>query len=399
MSHIYIRGRGARVNTRSPPLQPLVTSLSFQTQSEELCPMSQSNDDGKKKALGRHTFLKVGGLGAAAMASSAAAREPVSGDASPAEDQAAGGRAPQGRAGQAPPRRGGSQFTPGMTVHGPHTITFPPKTEWDRYCHDGHGGPPYRMFACGTTPAAAPGGSYVVTMTARARTGTGRVKVTLSCSDWGTKSQYSTLAGSEHDVITHTFGNEYATVTGVYTAPVNDNAWFVQGSLAFESATDVDVSFFSIRRVQETDTADDFSVTLNDKVHGVAGTLRRFEAREFPVNPVDLADAGGVIRLKASIKGNHYGMAQLIYRGPLLMGRNARYRVNAVEGNTFDITLTEKLSGFENTFKMFPFSTKYGGVSVDTVDGAGEHHESQNKNQWLTSDLTTLRRLKIRYPV
>ena len=37
--------------------------------------------------------------------------------------------------------------TPGMTVHGPHTITFPPRHEWDRYCHDGHGGPPYRMFA------------------------------------------------------------------------------------------------------------------------------------------------------------------------------------------------------------------------------------------------------------
>jgi hypothetical protein len=50
-----------------------------------------------------------------------------------------------------------------MTVHGPHTISFPPKHEWDRYCHDGHGGPPYRMFAVGTTPAAAPGGSYTVT--------------------------------------------------------------------------------------------------------------------------------------------------------------------------------------------------------------------------------------------
>ena len=79
---------------------------------------------------------------------------------------------------------------------------------------------------------------------------------------------------------------------------------------------------------------------------------------------MDLADRDGVIRLKASIKGNHYGMARLIYRGPVLMGRNARYRVNRVEGNTFDITLTTKLSGFENVFKMFPFSTKYGGVDV-----------------------------------
>jgi hypothetical protein len=114
---------------------------------------------------------------------------------------------------------------------------------------------------------------------------------------------------------------------------------------------------------------------------------------------VDLADQEGIIRLKASIKGNHYGMAQLIYRGPTLMGRNARYKVNAVEGNTFDITLTTKLSGFEETFKMFPFSTKYGSVGVGTNDGAGEQHVSTNKNQWITSDLATgLKRLRITYP-
>jgi hypothetical protein len=288
--------------------------------------------------------------------------------------------------------------TPGMTVHGPHTLKFPPKTEWDRYCHDGHGGPPYRMFACGTTPAAAPGGSYLVTMRARARAGAGGVKVTLSCSDWGTKSQYSTLAGSAREVISHSFGPEYATVTGVYTAPADDNAWFVQGSLEFQNQTDVDVSFFSIKRVQTSETTDDFGVMLNDKPYRVAGTLKRFETREFPISPVELADADGVIRLKASIKGNHFGLAQLIYRGPTLMGRNARYRVNAVDRSTFDITLTGKLSGFENVFKMFPFSTKYGGVAVEAADGAGEHHVSQNKNQWLTSDLSTLKRLRIRYP-
>ena len=288
--------------------------------------------------------------------------------------------------------------TPGMTVHGPHTIAFPPKHEWDRYCHDGHGGPPYRMFGVGTTPAAAPGGSYQVTMRAKARAGTGRVNVTLSCSDWGTKSQYSTLAGSARTVISHSFGSDYETVTGVYTAPTDDNAWFIQGSLEFENQMDVDVSFFSIKRTQTTDTTDDFQVRLNDKPYAVAGTLKRFETKEFPISPVDLADANGVIRLKASIKGNHYGMARLIYRGPVLMGRNARYRVNGVEGNTFDITLTEKLSGFENVFKMFPFSTKYGGVNVQTTDGAGEHHVSQNKNQWLTSDLATLKRLRITYP-
>jgi hypothetical protein len=114
---------------------------------------------------------------------------------------------------------------------------------------------------------------------------------------------------------------------------------------------------------------------------------------------MDLADEEGIIRLKASIKGNHYGMARLIYSGPLLMGRNARYRVDAVDGNTFDISLTTRLSGFENVFKMFPFSIRYGGIAVRADGGAGEHHASTNKNQWITSDLTTsLKRLRITYP-
>jgi hypothetical protein len=288
--------------------------------------------------------------------------------------------------------------TPGMTVHGPHTITFPPTHEWDRYCHDGHGGPPYRMFAVGTTPAAAPGGSYAVTMTARSKSGSGRAKLTMSCSDWGTKSQNSTLAGSTKEVISHAFGTRYETVTGVYTAPNDDMAWFIQGSLEFPDATDVEVSFFSIKRTQTSDITEDFSVELNGKSHAVSGKLKRFETKDFPINPVDLADAEGVIKLKASIKGNHYGMANLIYNGPTLMGRNARYRVNVVDGNTFDITLTTKLSGFENVFKMFPFSTKYGGVDIASNDGAGEHHVSTNKNQWLTIDMTTLKRLRITYP-
>jgi len=288
--------------------------------------------------------------------------------------------------------------TPGMTVRGPHTITFPPKHEWDRYCHDGHGGPPYRMFAVGTTPAAAPGGSYIVTMKAKSKSGSGKFKLTMSCSDWATKSQYSTLAGSSRDVIAHTFGTKEETVTGTYTAPNDDNAWFIQGVLEFLDATDVDVTYFSIKRAQTSDVTEDFQISLNGKSYAAAGKLARFKTKEFPISPVDLADQEGIIRLKASIKGNHYGMAQLIYRGPVLMGRNARYRVNAVEGNTFDITLTTKLSGAENVFKMFPFSTKYGGVDVGTSDRAGEHHVSTNKNQWITSDLTTLKRLRITYP-
>jgi hypothetical protein len=223
------------------------------------------------------------------------------------------------------------------------------------------------------------------------------VKVTVSCSDWGTRSQYSTIAGSEREVISRAFGAEYETVTGTYTAPNDDNAWFVQGVLEFADATDVDVSFFSIRRTQTSDVTEDFRMSLNGKSYD-AGTLARFATRDFPISPMELSDRDGIIQLKASIRGNHYGMANLIHRGPLLMGRGARYRVNGIEGNTFDISLTARLSGFSNTFKMFPFSTKYGGVDVQTDDGAGERHVSTNRNQWITSDLGSLRRLRITYP-
>jgi hypothetical protein len=290
--------------------------------------------------------------------------------------------------------------TPGMTVHGPHTITFPPTHEWDRYCHDGHGGPPYRLFSVGTTPAAAPGGSYTVTMTARSRSGSGRMNLTMSCSDWGTRSQYSTLAGSAREVFSHVFGPEYETVTGTYTAPNEEDAWFIQGSLEFLGETDFDVSYFSIRRTQTSDATEDFRMSLSGKSYAVAGKLDRFETEDFSVNPVDLADRDGIIEFKPSIRGNHFGMARLIYRAPLLMSRNARYRVNSVDGNTFDVTLTAKLSGFSNTLKMFPFSTKYGAVEVQTDDGAGENHIGGNGNRWITSDLTTgtPKRLRITYP-
>ena len=151
----------------------------------------------------------------------------------------------------------------------------------------------------------------------------------MSCSDWGTKSQYSTLAGSSREVISHTFGTKEETVTGTYTAPNDDNAWFIQGSLEFADATDVDVTYFSIKRTQTSDVTEDFQIALNGKSYAAAGKLARFKTKDFPISPVDLADQDGIIPLKASIKGNHYGMANLIYRGPLLMGRNARYKVNA----------------------------------------------------------------------
>jgi hypothetical protein len=139
---------------------------------------------------------------------------------------------------------------------------------------------------------------------------------------------------------------------------------------------------------------------LNQKSYSVAGTLDRFETREFAVSPVDLADPDGVITFQPSIHGNHYGIARLIYQGPILMSRNARYKVNSVEGNTFDITLTDRLSGISDIFEMFPFSTKYGGIEIHTDGSAGERLISNNDNQWIEYDLSTPipHRLRITYP-
>ena len=126
-------------------------------------------------------------------------------------------------------------------------------------------------------------------------------------------------------------------------------------------------------------------MSLSGQTYSVTGKLDRFKTKDFTVDPVALADHDGIIRFTASISGNHYGIARLIYHGPLLMGRNARYRVNSVKGNIYDITLTARLSGYSDTFRMFPFSTKYGGVAIQADDGSGEAHSSKNNNQWIKS--------------
>lgn len=290
--------------------------------------------------------------------------------------------------------------TPGMTVHGAAKLTFPPLHEWDRYCHDGHGGPPYRYFSVGTTPAAAPGGSYTITMTARSASGQGRINVSASCSDWGTRSQLSTLAGSSRPVFSRVFGKEYETVSGTYTAPDDSNAWFIQGVLDFADATDYDVSLFSVKRTAESETTEEFRMLLSGRSYGTAARLGRFETEEIAIDPADLADPDGVIRLEASIKGNHFGLARLIYHAPLLLSRNARFKVAAAGGNVFDLVLTGRLSGYSGFFKMFPFSTKYGGVAIQAEDGSGENRASRNKNRWVSCNGSSGgKKIRITYPV
>ena len=287
---------------------------------------------------------------------------------------------------------------PGVTLHGPADLTFPPK--YGKSGHeDGRSGQPYNFFPIGVSPAAVPGATYNFTMTAKSDSGSGTATLDVSVSDWSTRSQYSTLPGSPSQVFSHSFGSSYETISGTYTVPNDRNAWFLQGTLDFSDSTDYDVSYFSITRARTTDTADDFHMCVSGKWYNVSGTLGEDEYVEFSVNPEDLANHDGVINFTASIGGNHYGIARLIFSGPLLMSRNARFRVNNLAGNTYNITLTKTVSGYSSTFKVFPFNMKYGGLTISADDGSGVEHESSNGREWGTCNCpNSERNVIINYP-
>jgi hypothetical protein len=46
----------------------------------------------------------------------------------------------------------------------------------------------------------------------------------------------------------------------------------------------------------------------------------------------------------AYIQGNRYGMVNLVYHEPLLMGMNARFRVNRDSSGVFNLSLTQTIS-------------------------------------------------------
>ena len=131
--------------------------------------------------------------------------------------------------------------TPGMTVHGPHTITSP-KHEGDDIAM--MAGPP-SPFAVGAAAPVKP----AVTIT-RARSGNG-LTAGESCSDV-IEVQNSTLAGLARSD-PHAFGN-LETVTGVRAE--RHLAWFIQGL----KPVDARMSTFPISasRAQPSDNTEDF---------------------------------------------------------------------------------------------------------------------------------------------
>jgi hypothetical protein len=323
---------------------------------------------------------------------------------------------------------------PGMRVYGPTIITFPEKYPYtESVQEDGRSGQPYHSFPMGTICAAIPGQSYEFTITARCLSGNGTIHLNVSCCDWGTRSQYSVLSGSEREVYSHMFGANYETIHGVYTVPNDKNAWFLQGTLGFLDPIDYDVSLFSVKRQKTSDVTENFHLCLSGHWYNTSGSLAEHENVDFPIIPQILCDIDGVMNFTAFIDGNRYGMVNLVYREPLLMGMNARFRVNSYIDGTFNLSLTQTVSHasvlstmiwdskiFQKfpfitelsvrflmkglagrllmvilnrmiserylPFKMFPFSTNplYEEVSIVADDGSGMTHRSRNGNLWFS---------------
>jgi hypothetical protein len=334
-------------------------------------------------------------------------------------------------------RSGNVNWTnPGMRVNGPTHLTFPEKYPHYAAQEDGRSGQPYHSFPMGTICAAVPGQTYNFTMIARCVSGSGRFTMNVSCSDWGTRTQYSELCDSERQVFSHTFGSEYETIHGTYTVPDNENAWFLQGTLKFLDSTKYDVSLFSVKRERDSDTTDGFHLYFSGHWYNVSGPLAEHEMVNFSVDPKNLCDNNGVMNFTAFIQGNRYGMVNLVYREPLLMGMNARFRVNSYVDGVFNLSLTKTISknsavnmmiwdstifqkfphitelltrfymnGFIGnflffilnkmipaTFKMFPFSTDsmYKQADLTADDGSGMKHTSHNGNLWFSCHCPTL---------
>jgi hypothetical protein len=166
----------------------------------------------------------------------------------------------------------------------------------------------------------------------------------------------------------------------------------------------------------------------------------------FTVNPTNLSDAYGVMNFTAFIQGNHYGMVNLVYHEPLLMGMNARFRVDSYHDGVCNLSLTKTITRtsplamklwnstffktypvltdllvrllrntavntllmtllnwlLPSTFKLYPFSTDpmYAQVTITADDGSGTTHATRNGNLWFScnSPILVERQVHVTFP-
>lgn len=341
-------------------------------------------------------------------------------------------------------------MNPGMRVHGPTVLNFPEKYPYSSSVQeDGRSGQPYHSFPMGTICAAVPGQRYIFTITARCLSGSGRIKMNISCSDWQTKTQYSVLSGSEQEVLFYTVGSDLETIVCSYMVPQNKDAWFLQGIVEFLDAVDYEVSLFSVKRERSSDTTDDFSLCLSGQWYNHSGVLEQDAFVNFSVRPQDLCDQEGVMNFTGYIRGNKCGMVNLVYHEPVLMGTNARFRINDITDTVYNLSLIKTITRvspiqmaiwnskmFEKfprmtelrarflmkaiprcmchillknsnpdsviLYQMTPFSTNplYAKIEFTAVDKSAVRHVSSNGNVWFTchSPCTGNRFIEVKFP-
>ena len=281
-----------------------------------------------------------------------------------------------------------------MKIQGPETISFPDKESYQNKEKGGKSGQIKNYLFHGSTPQAIPGTNYKITIRAKSESGEGKLSVDMSTSDWNTKSQYSSLRGSEQSVMEVETSSEYQTFSANFRAPQNDDVWFLQGSINCEDPTEYTISSFEITRQSDAEYTQDFHLQLGDQTYKQNGQLAKNEAQNFSVDPVTLTDSKGNLRFKAQIGGNHVGMARVIHHYPLLYGRNARFTIDWYSGDTVNITFNDVISRSISTFKVLPFKESSGEFSVTP----GKIHTSGNGTVYGTTVIKPGKKVKITFP-
>lgn len=253
-----------------------------------------------------------------------------------------------------------------MEVGGPQTITFPDKTSHGNREKGGKSGQIKNWLFHGSTPQAIPGATYRVSITAKAKNGSGPLKLAMSCSDWNTRSQYSTLEGSSQQVLKGKVGGEYETLTGTYTVPDDGDAWFLQGEIAMPGSTTYSITSLKITRESDSEKTEDFRLRLSRKTYRHEGALAEDESHAFEVDPTTLTGTHGNLNYSARIGGNRVGMARLVFEAPLAFARNGRFCIEERSGNTTELALP---SGpgitYVDTLKVLPFNDSHAAFSVE----------------------------------
>ncbi len=265
-----------------------------------------------------------------------------------------------------------------MSLTGPKIITFPDKTSYKNKEKGGKSGQIKDFLHHGSTSVGVPGKTYEVSITANASEENQDLMVFMSCSDWSSRNQYTTLEGSQQIVIDTQIGKSYETVTGTYTVPEDDRAWFLQGEIVFPDSSEYTIDRFTIKRQKADSGTRNFSLRISNKEYMKEGPLKEDQARTLDVHAEDLTDKKGNLVFQPSIGGNHVGMARLIFHAPLLFGRNGEFDVTSITNNTAKIKLLGAASIYSTTFKLLPFSHKYSTFTINP----GEARTSPNGIQY-----------------